>query len=361
MRQRRAVAVLGYGEEPLLLACLRAIGRQLSPQDELILVDNGISPRLRESAAGMGAAVLGDGRNTGFAGGCNRAAAETDAGVLVFVNSDAILRPGALDALTAPLADPTVGIVGGCLRLADRPELVNSVGNPLQFLGFTWAGHCGEPAAEHLAAGPVTIATGGLFAIRRTTWDGLGGFEPDYFAYHEDTDLSLRAWLSGYQVRVEPAAVADHAYEFSRNPRKMYLVERNRLITVLCDYPTPVLRRVLPMLLATELPLTAMAVVSGWGRQKAAAWWWILRRGRWLARRRAVVQRSARVSPATIADLLTAEIDPPMVAHPPGMRLLNRVLRRYWRWAQSSLHRPDETVRSGARRRPATDPRAGSR
>ena len=337
VRDRLAVIVLGYGEEPLLVDCLASVTAQLANGDELLLVDNGIPPEVRASAEMLGARVLGTGQNTGFAGGCNLAAAAAEAPTLVFVNSDAVLRGRALDALTAPLSDPGTGIVGGCLRLADQPELINSVGNPLQYLGFTWAGSCGEPASDHALAARVAVATGGLFAIRHDLWNQLGGFDPVYFAYHEDTDLSLRTWLSGREVLVEPAAVADHDYNFSRNPRKMYLVERNRLITVFCDFPTPLLLRVLPALLAVEGPLTATAIVTGWGWQKAAAWWWVIRNWRWLADRRRRVQRDVTVPISVISDLLTAEISPPMVRQPPGMGLLNAGLRRYWRWVKQSL------------------------
>ncbi|MDN5805453.1 MAG: glycosyltransferase family 2 protein [Microlunatus sp.] len=336
-RERLAVVVLGYGHEPLLLDCLSSVRPQLAEGDELILVDNGISGDLRLAAEALNVRILGHGHNIGFAGGCNLGGSATDAAVLVFLNSDAVLRPGALDALVAPLDDPAIGIVGGCLRLADQPDLVNSVGNPLHYLGFTWAGHCGEPASAHDRPGPVAVATGGLFAVSHRFWDDLGGFDPEYFAYHEDTDLSLRTWLSGREVRVEPAAVAVHAYEFSRHPRKMYLVERNRLITVLCDYPTPLLRRVIPALLVVELPLLAVAILSGWGPQKLAAWWWVLRRWRWLTRRRRDVQRQVNVPTSVIAALLTAEIAPPMLPQPPGMGLLNAALRRYWGGVYRSL------------------------
>lgn len=335
---RSAVVVLGYGTEPLLLDCLRAAGQQLDREhDALVLVDNGIPAALRRAAVGLGVHVVGDGRNTGFAGGCRLGAEATDAACLVFLNSDAVLRPNAVAILREALEQPTVGMVSGCLRLADQPDLVNSAGNPLHFLGFTWAGHCGEPANRHLRAQPVPVATGGLFAIKRETWDRLGGFDPEYFAYHEDADLSLRCWLSGSEVYFEPNAVADHHYEFSRNPQKLYLVERNRLITVLTDYPSGILRRVFPALLAIEIPLTLSAVASGWARQKMAAWWWLISRWRWLRARRRWVQSQTTVSNADVADLLTAEIAPPMVQPPPGMQLLNEIMQTYWRWVRRSL------------------------
>lgn len=338
MAERSAVVVLGYGPEPLLLRCLRAARDQLDPEcDVLVLVDNGIPADRRREAVALGVRVVGDGTNTGFAGGCNLGADATDATTLVFLNSDAILRPDAVARLEDALALPGVGMVSGCLRLSTQPDLVNTVGNPLQFLGFTWAGHCGEPARDHLRPGPVPVATGGLFAIRRSTWEQLGGFDPEYFAYHEDTDLSLRCWLTGSGVHVEPAAVADHLYEFSRNPRKLYLVERNRLITVLTDYPAPLLRRVLPALLAVEIPLTASALAGGWARQKVAAWCWVIRQWRWLLVRRRRVQSRIVITSAEVAALMTAEIAPPMVEAPPGMGALNRILRGYWRWVRRSL------------------------
>ena len=118
--------------------------------------------------------VVGDGsENTGFAGGCNVGAAKATGDVLVFLNSDAVLRPGALEPLAAAAVSPGSGIVCGCLRLADEPDLVNSVGNPLQFLGLTWAGECGSPARDHLERREVAVATGGFFALSRSTWKAL--------------------------------------------------------------------------------------------------------------------------------------------------------------------------------------------
>ena len=54
-----------------------------------------------------------------------------------------------------------------------------------------------------------------------------------YFANHEDADFSIRTWRLGLRVVNVPDAIALHRYEFSRNPNKFYLVERNRLMFVL--------------------------------------------------------------------------------------------------------------------------------
>ena len=250
----------------------------------------------------------------------------------MFVNSDAILRPGALGRLVEATREPDVGIAGGCLRLADQPDKVNSVGNPLHYSGITWAGSCGDDADLHRRPTDVAVATGGFFALRREVWDALGGFDPIYFAYHEDTDLSVRSWLSGRRVVYVPDAVADHHYEFGRSPLKMYLVERNRLITVLTDFPDALLRRVLPALLLVEPLLLVQAVLQGWSRQKVSSWAWLLRHRRVLRARRRRVQ-AAVTEPSALDTHLVTRIEPPMVTAPPGMGLVNGALALYWRWA----------------------------
>ncbi|MDU0312714.1 glycosyltransferase family 2 protein [Phycicoccus sp. M110.8] len=329
-----SVIVLGYGTEDLLESCLESIASQLPVDGELLLVDNGIARASERRSRWPGIVrVLGDGsENTGFAGGCLVAAEQAQGEVLVFLNSDAILREEALDRLVTAAAAPGAGIVCGCLRLAQEPDLVNSVGNPLQFLGLTWAGECGSPASEHTDAHEVPVATGGFFALSRAVWDAVGAFDPTYFAYHEDTDLSVRAWLSGRTVRVLPDAVADHHYEFSRNPFKMYLLERNRFILVLTTYPTALLRRVLPVLVLLEPAFFLLSVLQGWPRQKLQAWWWLANNTAYLRRRRAEVQALSTGPDATarLAALMTAAIDPPNVPQPPGMGVLNAFLRGYW-------------------------------
>ena len=66
-------------------------------------------------------------------------------------------------------------------------------------------------------------------AIRAETFRELGGFAEELFMYHEDLELGWRAHLAGLHVVVDPGADVFHEYEFGRNPRKNYFIERNRL------------------------------------------------------------------------------------------------------------------------------------
>ena len=54
-------------------------------------------------------------------------------------------------------------------------------------------------------------ASGAFDLISAKAFEELGGFDPIYFLYMEDVDLSWRAWLSGYRVLHEPLALCTHA------------------------------------------------------------------------------------------------------------------------------------------------------
>ena len=323
--------VLAHGAEPLLERCVTALLESVDTTLEVLVVDNGCtSDAVRRVRDREGVRVLEPGDNTGFTGGCNLGADNALGATLLLVNSDAVVEPAAAAALAAALSEPGVGIATGSLRLLERPATMNSAGNPVHFLGLSWAGGLGEPATAHASAGPVAAACGALMALRRTTWAELGGFYGPLFAYCEDLDLSLRCWLSGRSVEYVPEAVALHAYEFHRNPLKMHLLERNRLLVVLTVFATPTLWLVALPLLALELALLVVAVRQGWARQKLSGWWWLLRHAACVRTRRRAVQVARRCSDSVLATLLTGAFTPGEELGLRVPRLLQRLSTGYW-------------------------------
>ena len=332
-----SVIVLAWGDEPYLGACVESVLATIGAEDELVLVDNGARAAVEALPADDRLRIIRPAANLGFAGGCNAGAAAARGRTLVLLNSDAEVRPGAVSRLAEAVSDPQVAIACGSVRLADDPEVINTVGNPVQYLGVVWAGGYGEPADQHLEARDITAATGAFLAVRRQVWDELGGFPSEYFAYHEDTELSLRAWQRGYRVRYEPGAVAIHHYEFSRNPRKEFLLQRNRWFTVLTVYPSRLLVLVLPMMIAFDLALAAVSLRRGTLREWTQATVSLARHAKLIRRRRAAVQAASLLDSAAFAKLLVARIEPAMMQAPPGTGLLNVVLDGYWRLVRRLL------------------------
>ncbi len=335
-RVRASVIVLAHGPEPVLGQCVGAL--VADGADQIIVVDNEAAP---DSIAGIrdlpGVQVVTPARNLGYAGGCNHAARHATGDVLVFVNSDAIVAPGALAALTRRVSEPDVGLACASIRLADEPDLLNSAGNPVHYLMFSWVGDLGQPAAEHEQLTEVPSISGVAFAVRRAVWDELGGFDVAYFAYCEDVYLSLRAWQAGLRVVHDPGAVVAHHYEFARHSTKHYLLERNRLMNLILLPERRTRRLVALPALAVEAGVLAVAVRDGWARDKVAGWRWLIAHRRDLADRRGVIQAARRVPDRELAHLLRGPLDPPVGLGPAVPGPISAGLAKYWDWAVDRL------------------------
>jgi len=334
---RVSAVMLAYGHQPLLLRAVDAVLASHGVVVDVVLVDNGgdrstLDPVLDRA----GVTLHSPGHNLGFAAGSNLGARVATGDYLAFVNGDAIVDPSALGRLVAALtgAGPeTVGMATASVRLLDRPEVMNSAGNPVHFLGLSWAGGHDRPAEEFAQPRPVASASGATAVVRRSDFLELGGFCETLFTYVEDTDLSLRMWQRGLSVVYVPDAVSLHDYEFARNPGKFYLLERNRLFMVLTVFPTSLLLAVAPVLLSFELALLALSLKQGWGRQKVRGWWWLLRHARVIRERRGSLRDQRRITDREFAALLTSTLDPGI----PGLgvpRFAQRLLDAWWALAR---------------------------
>jgi GT2 family glycosyltransferase len=300
----------------------------------VIVVDNGGTDPAAVEGFGR---LVEPGRNLGFAGGCNRGAAEASGDIVVFLNPDTVIEAGALSALARTLEDRSIGIAMARLRLLDRPELLNSGGTVVHVSGLAWAGRYGEPAEELLELEDVAAPSGAAMAIRRNLFHELGGFTEELFMYVEDTELGWRAHLDGLRVVVDPGADVYHDYEFGRHETKFALLERNREIFVLTAYSVRLLVLLSPVLAATELGMLAVAAKQRWLGGKLGGWWWLARHVGWLRRHRRGTQRLRRVPDRALAEFLTPVVDPGMLQVPGVATIGNGLLAAYWRLASRAL------------------------
>lgn len=327
-----SVVVVAYGPEDWLGRCVEAVLASEGVEVEVIVVDNGGTGDLVDAVATEpGVHVVRPGTNTGFARGTNLGAAAATGTYLALVNPDAIVEPGALAELVAVAGEPGVGIATACVRLAERPDLLNSAGNAIHFLGVSWAGSFEEPVAAHRTRRPATAASGAAMVLRRSWWEHLGGLCEPFFAYYEDADLSLRSWQQDRSVVYVPTAEVTHRYEFSRNPIKFRLLERNRLAMALSSFSTRHLLLTLPLLLALEVGIVLYAARQGWLRQKLASYRWIWRRRAWLRTRRAELAAVRVRDERDLAHLYSAHLDPGNIGLPDFVRPLDTVMAAYWR------------------------------
>lgn len=329
-----SVVIVAYGPEPRLVEAIEAVIGSVDVDLEIIVVDNECTHPLVHDPHEDRFRVVHPGRNTGFAGGCNLGAATATTPTIVFVNSDAVVEPSAIAQIRNSLSDARNGLVCAKIVLYDDPGVVNSVGNPVHYSLLSWAGGWGDQQSQHSTVEEVASATGCVFGVRTEDWRALGGFHEQLFAYGEDVELSLRIWLGGGRVIMDPSAVARHDYEFSRNPRKFYWLERNRLVNLLTVYQVRTLLLYSPILVGLELGMLATAVRQGWWREKVTGWGWILTHARHLAARRRFVQSQRRLDDRALLDMLTVTIDPPEATGHELPPWVNRILAGYGRQAR---------------------------
>ncbi len=328
--------ILAWGDEPVLEESVVSVLSSDGVDVDVVLVDNGCTSDAVSRLRGRsGVTVLTPETNLGFAGGCNHGAHQARGEYLAFVNGDAVVKPDALRRLVAGLGQD-VGLTTASLRLYDDEDTMNSAGNPVHYLGLSWAGGLGEPASRYAAPADVASATGAATVCRKDRFVELGGFCEPMFAYCEDTELSLRCWQRGWRVVFVPDAVVLHRYEFSRNTNKLYLLERNRLFVILTLYSPRMLAVVLGPLVALELAMLALALKQGWARSKVAGWWWLVRNAGLVRARRREVRAQQSVPDSRLAAILTGDFDPGVegLAAPAPLR---KVSAAYWRVARRAL------------------------
>lgn len=338
MTPRVTAIVLSYKDEPWLERGVHALLASEGVDIDVVLVDNGCTDGAVDRLRGTPRlTIVGDGTNLGFSPGCNYGATFAEGDYLVMANGDLVVEPDAIARLVEVVDDPAIGIAGGSIRLNDDVETLNSAGNDIHFLGFSWVGGFGEPAATHAIERDVAGAMAALVMLRREVWDAIGGYEPQYFAFHEDADMSWRCWQRGLRVHYVPDAIGRHRYEFGRVTNKMYLVERNRLIFMLTCWDSRTLWLLAPLIVPTELAMAAIGLRSGWFGEKLHSWGWLISHRRWLRERRRAIQAERSVSDRELAHLMSERLDAKNFPIPESLRFLDAAAASYWRFIRKFL------------------------
>lgn len=320
--------VVAYGSEPLLEECVVALLASTSVQVRVIVVDNGCThPVVARLKQLPGVEWLHSPRNIGFAGGVNSAEPLMRHEFVALINSDVIVGPEVLFCLSQALKDECVGLaMPMVLRRSDGR--INTAGNPLHLLGFSWAGSNGEDAKNFTQPALVPAASGAALALRRTTWMRLGGFPNRFFLYQEDVDLSIACHQAELKILLEPRCYVTHDYDWGRNPGKLYFAERNRLAIILTRYPLSLIARLAPMILLTELGALVFGGFPGARGAKIRGYVWLIQNISWIRGRRKENFRRA-TNPWGFLSHTTARFDSSAPGAGIGPRVLNALLPTY--------------------------------
>jgi len=221
-----------------LAECLGALEAQTFDRFDVVVVDNSGVGRAR--VTGDRVRILVNERNVGFGTAINQAIRASDGPYIAVLNDDATPHPGWLAALVkAAEARPQAGMFASQVRLTGTAQL-DSAGMLIARDGSSKQRGHGEAPEKFKADSDTLFPTGSAALYRRTMLDEIGLFDERFFLYCEDTDLGLRARWAGWEGEYVAGAVVDHAYSKSAgraSALKAYYVERNRLYTVIKNFP----------------------------------------------------------------------------------------------------------------------------
>jgi GT2 family glycosyltransferase len=203
--------------DPELDDAVRSLGTT-----SVTIVWNGLPGRAIE-----GANAIESETNLGVPGGRHLGLASTTAPFIGFLDDDARLRPGAVEAAMRAFAAPDVAVV--CCRLTDDDGQTSRRHVPR--LGSRGVGR----------AGSVATFLGGACIIRREAYEQAGGYWPELFYGHEELDLAWRLIDRGWRIEYVPESQVYHPRtEISRHQQGWSLTGRNRVAIARRNLPWPV-------------------------------------------------------------------------------------------------------------------------
>jgi GT2 family glycosyltransferase len=204
-----SVIVVSRHRPEFLKRCLTAIGQLDHPRFETIVV---ACPAGAEVARAMGLAKVCPFDATNISVARNLGVTQAAGEVVAFIDDDAVPEPTWLWHLGRGFEDRRVAQAGGVtlgrngISVQHGAARVDPMGqtHPVSLSGD-------EPFAVEAEGDRVPRVHGTNMAIRRAVLANLGGFDPRFAFYLDETDLSVRIARAGGHTVFVPGAVVHHA------------------------------------------------------------------------------------------------------------------------------------------------------
>lgn len=210
-----SVVIPNWNGKDLLERFLPSVLDALSPDDELIVVDNastdGSAELLRERFPRV--KLIQTERNLGFGGGSNLGIASARNRIAVLLNNDMRVTKDFLQSLLEGFTDERVFAVSSQIFFSDPSRRREETGLTAGAFekGFIRVRHEVSPEIDTLF--PTFYAGGGSTAYDREKFLELGGFDRLFEPFYlEDTDLSYCAWRKGWKVLYQPHSRLFHEH-----------------------------------------------------------------------------------------------------------------------------------------------------
>ena len=240
-----SVVFVSYNTRELTLRAIETLYADIETAAfgvEVIVVDNNSHDGSSEAIAGRfpDVILIRSEENLGFGRGNNRGARSASGRFLFFLNTDTETRSGTLSNLVEiASADDETGAVGARLEHPDGSEQDSIILVPRLwriFCQFFWLDRIDLRLFSSVvlnqvdrdALQQIEAAHGAALMVRRSLFERVGAFDPDYFMYFEEADLCTRIREAGYTIFYVPNARVMHHVSASSSTRPWWLFRAMR-------------------------------------------------------------------------------------------------------------------------------------
>jgi len=216
LNQKVSLIILNYNGLGLLKKCLPSVveaARYKGANHEIVLLDNRSTDNsvqyIKDSYPHIKIIIS---KKNNFMFSYNNVIKQIDSDIVVLLNNDVFVENDFIGKLLPYFKRPDTFAITPKMLSADGKKLLQG-----RRIGSIKGGfiHPSNPGAAD-ERGYTLFASAGACAVSKEKFNELGGFDDLYWPfYHEDLDLSYRAWMRGYKVFYEPKSVVYHFHSAS--------------------------------------------------------------------------------------------------------------------------------------------------
>ena len=281
-----SACVVNWNTRDDLRVCLGSLGAHpyTGPGgQELIVVDNASSDGSAEMVARdfPEARLLANDANTGYTRATNQALAAAQGDLLLLLNPDVEITPGALDTLARQLSDaaaiaPRLVHPDGRLQRSIRgfpepgPLFWDILGLSRVFPNSRRFGAYRRTFFDYDRPGPAPQPMTSCLLVARRAYEAVGPLDERFPLFFSDVDWCLRAWRTGWEIRYTPDATVVHQGGAStRLVRTAAIRESHRALLRFYDkHYKKHIPRPLYALIRAAVTLGAWARTRRWGQKR---------------------------------------------------------------------------------------------
>jgi len=252
-----SIVIINYNGMRFLKDCLESVLKTDYPAEkiEVMIVDNGSTDGsleyIQENFQEVRLIKLS--KNVGFAAAANIGASKSRGELVVFLNVDTLVEKNWLIELVRQIVSgPKIAVAGSSVlpmtfkqshRYVTTVPYLTVLGSVIEIPT--------KKRKERIFCGSVH---GAAFAVRKSIFKRIGGFDSTYFMYSDEVDLCHRAWLYGYEVVICPRSIVYHygggiagggkesiLYSRVSSALRAYFGNRNSLVNIVKNFETKML------------------------------------------------------------------------------------------------------------------------